>query len=161
MGAAFWWKIWTRLGGARTFTASQNFLLSPDGLSTVDDVLVFYMENQNSVCWGVPTVWLRQPDPPVFIDASNGTSDRMSYNGLVQENGSLSEFILQMVILETVIQTGLRCLRYGCRQRCLRYSAGKLFVARPATMALASVPLEFYGGDAHWFGQMAIQKSMI
>ena len=88
-------REWYQLAGKRKdITAAQNFLRSPDRLYTQEEdgarVLCFYTENQAVVNWGVLVSDLNLDDPPVYLDET-GTI----------ENQTLSEFITQMVILET------------------------------------------------------------
>jgi hypothetical protein len=94
-------REWYQLAGRRAdITATQNILLSPDQLSlepTVPDgegrVLVFHVENQGVVRWGILLRDFDLPDPPVVLDAT----------GWQVENQHVSEFALQMVVFETTM----------------------------------------------------------
>ncbi|MFB9834604.1 hypothetical protein [Actinoallomurus acaciae] len=60
-----------RLFGRRDdLTANQDVLLSPDLLHLDEDVLVFRVENQAVVHWGVPVSELEEADPSVVVRAS-------------------------------------------------------------------------------------------
>ncbi|GLY78826.1 hypothetical protein [Actinoallomurus iriomotensis] len=60
-----------RLFGRREdLTANQDVLLSPDRLHLDGEVLVFRVENQAVVHWGVPVSELEEPDPSVVVRAS-------------------------------------------------------------------------------------------
>ena len=105
-------KEWYRLAGRRTnITRQQNFLLLPDELKLVTDessrhwlgdfldgsqrderILVFHTENQDVMQWGIRETHWDRMDPPVVLDEI----------GWEVENGLLSQFALQMVILETM-----------------------------------------------------------
>ena len=92
---------WYGLAGKRKdVTAVQNFLRSPNHLFTrLEDggeALYFYTENQAVVNWGILASDLGQDDPPVYLDET-GTA----------ENHTLSEFITQMVVLETACFGGI------------------------------------------------------
>ena len=66
---------YTTLGAHKALNQTQDalvvpdtFLKSPNRLSKFlrDDYLVFYVENQNAVTWGVKADDVTQPDPPVY-----------------------------------------------------------------------------------------------
>jgi len=93
-------REWYGLAGHRKdIVAVQNFLRLPDHLFTrqeediqedVCEVLYFYSENQSVVNWGILASDLVLDDPPVYLDETGAI-----------ENHTLSEFITQMVVLET------------------------------------------------------------
>ena len=88
-------REWYELAGKRKdITAAQNFLRLPHSLYTQEEdgakVLYFYRENQGEPNWGVLASDLKSDDPPVYLDETGGI-----------ENQTLSEFITQMVVLET------------------------------------------------------------
>jgi len=92
-------REWYLLAGKRKdLTAVQNFLRPPDRLFTrVEDdseMLYFYTENQAVVNWGISFNDIRLDDPPVLLDES-----------MEMQNDTLSEFITQMVVLETACFT--------------------------------------------------------
>jgi len=94
-------REWYRLMGRRTdIVAMQNFLAAPEELEIMDEngLLVFYCETQQVVEWGIQESALALADPPVWLDNSGLHSTRQEP---VQENNTLSEFALQMVVLET------------------------------------------------------------
>ena len=94
-------REWYRLVGRRKdIIAMQNFLASPEDLEIMDEngLLVFYCENQQVVGWGIQPNDLGLVDPPVWLDDS-GLHDTQQEP--IRENDTLSEFALQMVVLET------------------------------------------------------------
>ena len=95
-------REWYRLVGRRKdIIAMQNFLASPEELEIMDEsgLLVFYCENQQVVEWGVQEDDLGLVDPPVWLDNS-GLHD--TQRKLIRENNTLTEFALQMVVMETM-----------------------------------------------------------
>ena len=78
----------------------QNFPAAPEELEITEEngLLVFYCENQQVVEWGIHESALARADPPLWLDNSGLHSTRQES---VQENNTLSEFALQMVVLET------------------------------------------------------------
>lgn len=88
-------REWYQLAGQRKdLTAVQNFLRPPDRLLTREEdgaqVLYFYTENQGEPNWGILASDLKLDDPPVYLDETGAI-----------ETQTLSEFIMQMVTLET------------------------------------------------------------
>lgn len=97
-------REWYGLAGKREdIVATCNFLASPDELEIMDEnnLLVFYCENQQVVEWSVQEADLALADPPVWLDNSGLHSTRQEP---VRENDTLSEFALQMVVLETLFK---------------------------------------------------------
>ena len=96
-------REWYRLMGRRKdIVAMQNSLAAPEELEIMEEngVLVFYCENQQVVKWGIQESALALADPPVWLDDSGLHTTRQEP---VQENNTLSEFALQMVVLETKV----------------------------------------------------------
>jgi len=94
-------REWYGLAGRREYiVARQNFLVSPDNLkiSKENDLLIFYSVNQ-VVEWGIQPSDLSMADPPVWLDDSGMHEDPQKP---IRENDTLSEFVLQMIVLETV-----------------------------------------------------------
>ena len=92
---------WYALAGRREdIIAPQNFLVSPPELEISEEngLLIFHCENQQVVEWGVQADDLGLVDPPVWLDNS-GLYD--TQQKLIRENNTLTEFALQMVVLET------------------------------------------------------------
>lgn len=92
-------KEWYLLAG-QNFSIANDPLLLPDRLIFENGLLIFWVENQWVVTWGIAAEDLDKEDPPVFL--ISGPSSK------VKENTSLSEFILQMVLHEITI-TGEFC----------------------------------------------------
>ncbi len=89
-------------GQREDLVAKQNFLVSPDELEIEEGLLEFYCENQGVVHWGVNPDDLHLPDPPVYLN------DDGLYGGErenIRQNETLSEFVLQMLVLETACFT--------------------------------------------------------
>ena len=77
-------------GALGTFWSKQDAWLVPESLSVCEGVLIFYVENQSVVRWGVRLDDFAIEDPPVVIDWYD--------NSLVWpiESPSVSEFAIQM-----------------------------------------------------------------
>ena len=97
-------REWYQLAGKREDVyAAQNYLVIPDELEIEEGLLEFYCENQGVVHWGVKPDDLRLPDPPVYL-YDEGMDEEVQEISL--ENGTVSEFALQMAICEIVITRG-------------------------------------------------------
>jgi len=103
-------REWYLLAGKREeLNTIQDRLLPPSELEIVDDHLIFYIENQSVVLWGIPLGDLELPDPSVQLDIES-IIERPDDNGdyspfqhyWIQENKTLSEFMLEMVIHQTL-----------------------------------------------------------
>ncbi|MBA2682168.1 MAG: hypothetical protein H0U76_27720 [Ktedonobacteraceae bacterium] len=94
-------KEWYTTAGRRTdIHCVQNRLLSPSQLEIHDNHVIFYLENQSVVAWGIALNDLGSPDPPVSVDlgyASHGRAHQW-----VEENRTVSEFLFQMVLHEAL-----------------------------------------------------------
>lgn len=98
-------RDWYTLAGAREdINIAQNSLLRPAELSIVDHHLVFYVESQRVVVWGIPLTSLELSDPPVELD----TDYLASQHRWVQENTVFSEFMLQMMIHQSLFTGDFR-----------------------------------------------------
>ena len=94
-------REWYQLAGQREdVVATQNHLMRPQDLNIVDGLLVFHSENQDVVEWGIKPDDLHLPDPPVYLNDSGRHDEPQA---LIQENKTLSEFALQMVVCDTMI----------------------------------------------------------
>lgn len=94
-------REWYGLIGKREdIVARQNFLVSPDDLEISEEngLLIFHSENQQVVEWGIQPCDLSIADPPVWLDDSGMHDDPQEP---IRENDTLSEFVLQMIVLET------------------------------------------------------------
>lgn len=66
-------REWYARYGARTDVWSrQDRLLKPCELKVERDVLIFAIENQGVVTWGIRLEDLKSDDPPVFVSDQNG-----------------------------------------------------------------------------------------
>jgi hypothetical protein len=100
-------REWYSLAGRRDdITRRQYWLRRPSELTIRGDVLEFHRENQSVVNWGVRLTDFDQDDPPVFIDDVEYLGRRRNHR--VVQNSSLSEFALQMVVLETMLSARFR-----------------------------------------------------
>lgn len=98
-------RDWYMLAGGREdISAAQNYLLRPSELSIVDHHLVFYVESQRVVGWGIPLTSLERSDPSVELD----TGYLASQHGWVQENTLFSDFMRQMVIHQSLFTGDFR-----------------------------------------------------
>lgn len=88
-------EFYLLLGRRKDITSNQNCLLKPDQLLIDNDLLIFYVENQAVVRWGVRLPDMGLDDPPVMLDDYLGE--------VIQENDAFTEFVLQMIIHETVL----------------------------------------------------------
>ncbi|MDQ5823076.1 MAG: hypothetical protein M3441_02565 [Chloroflexota bacterium] len=92
---------WYRYLGRRSdLTCSQNCLVPLDELRIQNGFLVFYVENQAVATWGIPIPQLSSIDPPVLVTFDTLGPD--SHASWIQENSSLTEFLFQMMVLETI-----------------------------------------------------------
>lgn len=95
-------REWYSLIGKREdIVARQNFLVSPDDLEISEEngLLIFHSENQQVVEWGIQPSDLSMADPPVWLDDTGWHDDLQEP---IRENDTLSEFALQMIVLETI-----------------------------------------------------------
>ncbi len=90
---------WFRLAGKRVdIWSRQDCFLPPAELGFLSDYLVFYIENQTVVHWGIRLSDLGLVDPPVYVQS--GDEDDV----WIQQNPSISEFALQMFVF---------CIEFG------------------------------------------------
>ncbi|MEO6888651.1 MAG: hypothetical protein ABI456_05685 [Ktedonobacteraceae bacterium] len=94
-------KEWYSIAGRRAdIHSAQNRLVSPAQLEIHDNHAIFYLENQSVVAWGIALSDLGSPDPPVSVDLDYALHGRA--HQWVEENGTVSEFLLQMAVHETL-----------------------------------------------------------
>jgi hypothetical protein len=140
-------REWYQLAGKREdVTATCNFLASPEELEIMEEngLLVFYCENQQVVEWGVQEADLALADPPVWLDNSGLHSTRQEP---VRENDTLSEFALQMVVLETMFeQKAFQASGKVAPQMLKRVDQNFLHLGFP-DWHWPDYPTRFYGGD--------------
>jgi hypothetical protein len=70
----------------------QDRMSSPDGLQIEGDLLVFLVESQGVVQWGVPLAAIDSEDPPVFLDMCDLGEERHA------ESKSFSEFAVALAL---------------------------------------------------------------
>jgi hypothetical protein len=93
-------REWYFLAGRRPdLTSGQNRLLAPDHLQLTGDILVHQQENQGVVVWGTHRNDWSNPDPPVYVSIDYSTANP----SWLQESESFTEFVLRMLIFETVL----------------------------------------------------------
>ncbi|MBV9851374.1 MAG: hypothetical protein JO250_17025 [Armatimonadetes bacterium] len=73
-------------------------LVEPHRVFIVQNLLVFWAENQYVETWGVHTKDLKEEDPPVYVDLNGCDSELGKPSQLVWQNAKVSEFIFQMVL---------------------------------------------------------------
>lgn len=101
-------REWYELAGRRDDVWSrQDELLAPQELSIEDGVLIFYIENQCVVRWGIRLSELDLADPPVVIESDEAP------RGWLTENTSISEFALQMLVFSVKWSKRNRCWANG------------------------------------------------
>ncbi|GAA2571826.1 hypothetical protein GCM10010435_52860 [Winogradskya consettensis] len=85
-----------RIGRRFDLTRSQDVLLSPDRvyLDYSGEVLVFRVENQNVVQWGIPLSAIAEPDPPVLLRLESGWRPYLDRVSLACVEMVLSEWML-------------------------------------------------------------------
>lgn len=95
---------WYLLGGSRRdLNAAQNRLLSPAELEVRAEHVVFFVENQNVVRWGIRVSDLGMADPPVYLDNDFTVPTAPPAHPWLLENATLSEFLLQMIMVHTLV----------------------------------------------------------
>lgn len=96
-------REWYSLAGRRTDVWSQqDEFLSPEECQLVNGALVFYVENQSVVRWGIPLQTLAHNDPPVVVESAD------SPVRWIDENATTSEFALQMLVFSSKWSDGNR-----------------------------------------------------
>lgn len=101
-------REWYVLAGRREEVWSrQDQLLPPEKCYLANGVLVFYVENQSVVRWGVPLSERGHEDPPVVVE------DDESPGRWLTENASTSEFALQMLVSSAKWSRGNKCWANG------------------------------------------------
>ncbi|WP_203842181.1 hypothetical protein [Winogradskya humida] len=84
------------IGRRRDLTRRQDVLLSPDRVYVdyTGGVLVFRVENQNVVQWGIPLSAIAEPDPPVLLRLESGWRPYLDRVSLACVEMVLSEWML-------------------------------------------------------------------
>jgi hypothetical protein len=101
-------REWYGLAGRRKDVWSrQDELLPPEKCYIANGVLVFYVENQSVVRWGVRLSERGQEDPPVVVE------DEEAPGRWRTENASTSEFALQMLVFSAKWSSGNKCWASG------------------------------------------------
>jgi hypothetical protein len=101
-------REWYGLSGRRKDVWSrQDEMLPPEKLYVANGVLVFYVENQSVVRWGIRQSERGQDDPPVVVE------DDESPGRWLTENGSTSEFALQMLVFSAKWSSRNTCWANG------------------------------------------------
>ena len=79
-----------RFGKCRAVWSRQDEFLAPDRLRLHNDALVFYVENQGVVQWGIPADQLKSGDPPVVVQSVDDSSQ------WIAQTDKISEFAIYM-----------------------------------------------------------------
>ncbi len=88
-----------RAGNRQDFIGNQDYLVPVDELTVVDDVLIFCIENQAVVRWGVRRRDTHVADPPVFMETYTSEGQQVR----IPHTSSVSAFLLEMVVLATTL----------------------------------------------------------
>ncbi|HZT40892.1 MAG TPA: hypothetical protein VFA07_01820 [Chthonomonadaceae bacterium] len=80
-----------------------NQMILPEELEIQDDILIFHGENQWCCQWGILVQDMDQTDPPVYFGDVDWSTQAKDW---VFQNATLSEFAVQMTLLETYRQGG-------------------------------------------------------
>jgi hypothetical protein len=92
-----------QLFGRRTdLTSLQDELLSPADLKVKDQALVFRVENQATVFWGIPIAELEQPDPPVVLRMDLADKRAESWDGWLDR---FSHACVELVLSESLFSS--------------------------------------------------------
>ncbi len=82
---------WYRSSGKRRSVWSrQDEFLAPEKLYMENDALIFYVENQSVVKWGIPTDKLAVEDPPVVVESVDHADE------WIMQTDNLSKFAIYM-----------------------------------------------------------------
>jgi len=112
-------REWYLLAGKRDdLNAALNYLLPPQHLQVSDEHLVFFLENQSAVRWGVRLSDLGMADPPVYLDGDFSAPTAPPSRFWILENATLSEFLFQMILLHTLVRnhSSQETFFYGCAE---------------------------------------------
>lgn len=97
-------REWYALAGRRAdFIGNQDFLVPIDQLTIKDNVLVFCIENQAVVDWGIHLEDIGQDDPPVVVDWTGEEQDDPGQWRVCSP--SVSAFFLTMVVEAILISS--------------------------------------------------------
>jgi len=120
-------------GALGEFWSRHDKWLAPEELEFVDGVLIFYVENQSVVQWGIRIGDLVLDDPKVVIDGPDGDSTWR------RESPSLSEFALQMF---------LHCLQWSDKNRGWTSGPARRGVVRVLKTRYRRLPLRSWSWPA-------------
>lgn len=132
-------RHWYTSSGRRTDVWSeQDELLAPNQLRVTGDHLVFLVENQVIVQWGIPLNQLSNDDPPVHV-CSVGTS----FNWTIEAE-SVSMFALQRFVYCLKFSSSLRWFAVAHVNRSV---SSMIADAYPELMRLKTwpVPMRYFG----------------
>ena len=82
----------------RRLSKYNDPLLEPHRVYMVQNLLVFWAENQYVETWGVSEQHFNEEDPPVYVDLSGCDAEIGGPSQLVWQNPTLSEFVFQTVL---------------------------------------------------------------
>jgi hypothetical protein len=77
-------------GGRRDIWSRQDHFLHPRDFRQNGDFLVFIVENQNVVEWGIRSEDLSEEDPPIYVSSADDPGEWL------KESETVSDFALQM-----------------------------------------------------------------
>lgn len=102
-------REWYGIAGRRQdIWSRQDTFLRPEDLGVEEDHLVFSVENQAVVRWGLRVADLSSEDPPVFVSSMDEPG------AWIEESDSISLFAIQTIISCIKWSRNNRCLAIGC-----------------------------------------------
>ncbi|MCP5119835.1 MAG: SMI1/KNR4 family protein, partial [bacterium] len=132
-------REWYALAGARDdIWSRQDHLLLPRAVQISDGYLVFLIENQSVVDWGIREAACGLEDPPVFVSSADDSGQ------WIQENPSVSEFALQFLA---------SCVKWSSSRWWATGWVGREVVAAiKSEYPRLSFPTWHWPGEADYFG---------
>jgi hypothetical protein len=105
-------------------------------------VLVFYVENQSVIRWGIRLSDVRQDDPPVVVE------DDESRGQWLTENTTTSEFALEMLVFAAKWSKTNKCWgNGGANEAAVRLIETAFPRSRFPDWHWPAYPTRFYGGE--------------
>jgi hypothetical protein len=131
-----------RFGARKEVWSLQDRLLAPDAFSVEGGVLVFCVENQGVVFWGIELPDLDAEDPPVVV------SDASRAGNWIVESESTSAFAIQSALCNAKWSPALSCSADGpATDETLRAIEGRYARLPLADMHWPARPTRLYGEE--------------
>jgi hypothetical protein len=133
-------REWYGIAGRRgDIWSRQDTFLRPEQLRVEEDRLIFYMENQAVVRWGIRVADHQSEDPAVFVSSADEPGV------WIEEDGSTSLFALQMLIYCIKWSSDNRCWANGCPTDLALGALESHYPRLPFREWYWSGPTRFYG----------------